>query len=102
MKISRSRKQQRRRFALQPTCPNCGEQGRHEGPRTLDDILAGRQWFSCESKQVRIPVTVKTSGGPVSGHITGDPDMPPKTKAALTEMMRLLAEDAMSKPIKAE
>lgn len=97
MKISRHRKNQRERFALQPTCPNCGQEGRHEMPRNLDDVIAGRRWFSCEPRHVRIPVTVETdSGQQVEGHITGDPGMPPKLRAALSEMMRIVANQALA------
>lgn len=96
MKISRSRKNQRRKFALQPTCPNCGEEGRHALPRTLEDVIAGRQWFACERKHRRMATTIETSAGPIEATITGDPDMPPETRKALTEMMRLCAEHAMS------
>ena len=49
-----------------------------------------------KNKHVHIPVTVETdSGQQIEGHITGDPDMPESTRKALTEMMRLFANEAM-------
>lgn len=65
-------------------------------PRTWDDMMAGRQWFVCEPKHRRFATTIETSAGPLEATITGDPDMPPETRKALTEMMRLCAEHAMS------
>ena len=99
MKISHHRKTQREQFALQPTCQHCGQEGRHELPRNLADVIAGRRWFHCEPRHVHIPITVETASGDVHGHITGDPGMQGSTRKALTEMMRLFAEEATkSKP----
>lgn len=64
------------------------------GPHFIPPSLGESGFWICP-KHERIPVTVETSGGEVSGHITGDPDMPESTRTALVEMMRLLAEDAM-------
>lgn len=50
MKISNQRKNRRKASALQPTCPNCGKEGRHLLPRTLDEVLAGRRFFICDPK----------------------------------------------------
>ena len=100
MKSSRHRKNQRERFALPRVmrplsrCPNCGEIGQHYAPPSFGD----RGFYLCEevTKHVRIPVTVETeSGQQIEGHITGDPDMPPKLRAALAEMMRIAANQAI-------
>ena len=39
-----------------------------------------------------IPVTLETSDGPVEATITGDPNMPPETAAALRTMMSCVYE----------
>lgn len=55
-------------------------------------------------KHQRMEVTVQTSDGPVTGTITGDPNMPRETADALQRMMQCLYEmakkEVMKKPSK--